>query len=245
MRSLILSDLHANVEALDSVLDDARRQGFDRVVCLGDIVGYGASPGEVIDRLRALQPSAIVRGNHDKVVSGITQGETFHDAALTAALWTREAISKEAAEWLRSLPQGPMDAGGFVIAHGSPHDEEEYILGDIDAALAFGQDAFDIALFGHSHFTCMFALSGRRIGSRMLSAEGESLTLEPGIRYLLNPGSIGQPRDHNPGASYAILDDLKRTFEVRRVAYDVEGAQRRILDAGLPEVLAHRLALGV
>ncbi len=245
MRSLILSDLHSNAEALDSVLADARGQGFDRAVCLGDIVGYGASPNEVIARLRELEPAAVVRGNHDKVVSGVTGGETFHEAALTAAMWTREAVSPEGKAWLRSLPEGPRDAGGFVIAHGSPHDEEEYILGDIDAALAFGRDEFDVALFGHSHFTCMFSLAGRRIVSRMLSAEGETLPLEPGIRYLLNPGSIGQPRDHNPSASYAILDDRKRTFEVRRVPYDVEAAQRRILDAGLPEVLAHRLALGV
>jgi len=245
MRSIILSDLHSNIEALDAVLADAAAQGYDRAVCLGDVVGYGASPSEVIARLRDIDPAAVVRGNHDKVVAGITEGETFHDAARTAAIWTRDTISAADREYLRGMPQGPVDAGGFVIAHGSPHDEEEYILGEIDAALAFGGDEFGIALFGHSHFTCMFALTGNRIVSRMMAAEGEVLKLEPGSRYLLNPGSIGQPRDHNPSASYALLDDTRGTFEVRRVPYDVGGAQRRILEAGLPEVLAHRLALGV
>lgn len=245
MRHLILSDLHANLEATRRVLEDARARGYDRTAVLGDIVGYGANPNEVIDLIRELHPDAIVRGNHDKAACGITEGDTFNDIARAAVLWTRGALTPANLEYLRSLPPGPADPGGFLIAHGSPLDEEDYILGEIDAAEAFEDLDFEVAFFGHSHFACFFLASGGRPRLRMVEGDHHLIRLEPGSRYLINAGSIGQPRDHNPKASYAIFDAGERTVEVRRVAYDVKGAQARIEAAGLPAVLAQRLALGV
>ncbi|HEY3176683.1 MAG TPA: metallophosphoesterase family protein [Candidatus Polarisedimenticolia bacterium] len=245
MRYLILSDLHANLEAVSRVIEDARARGFDRVAVLGDIVGYGANPNEVIDLVRELRPDAMVRGNHDKAACGITNGETFNDVARTAVLWTRRALSPANLEYLKSLPAGPVDPGGFLIAHGSPLDEEDYILGELDASGALDNVDFELAFFGHSHFACYFMSSGGRPRLRMVGGDEHLMKLEPGARYLINSGSIGQPRDHNPKASYAIFDAEARTVEVRRVAYDVKGAQARIEAAGLPAVLAQRLALGV
>ena len=245
MRYLILSDLHSNLEATRCVLDDARSRGFDRIVVLGDLVGYGANPNEVVNLIRELSPDASVRGNHDKAACGISDGETFSDVARAALVWTRRALTPSNLDYLRSLPAGPADPGGFLIAHGSPIDEEEYILGQIDATDVFDSLSFEVAFFGHTHFACFFMTSGGRARLRMIEQDRHLLKLEPDARYLINVGSIGQPRDHNPKAAYAIFDAVARTVEVNRVAYDVKGAQARINAAGLPEVLAERLALGV
>ena len=251
MRYLVLSDIHSNIEALTSVLVDARRQGFDSTVVLGDIVGYGASPNEVIDLVRGLEPAAVVRGNHDKAAAGITEGESFNDVARLAALWTRDVLTRENLAYLRGLAVGPIDAGGFLLSHGSPLDEEEYILGDLDASQAFEVSDFELAFFGHTHFACCFTWSDGRSNLRMGAAGtarpggADSIELVPGTRYLVNPGSIGQPRDHNPRAAYAIYDSGARRLYSRRVTYDVLGAAERIEAAGLPEVLGQRLVLGI
>ena len=245
MRYLILSDLHANLEATQSVLADANARGFDRTVVLGDIVGYGASPNEVIDLVKGLDPAASVRGNHDKAACGVTDGETFNDIARTAILWTRTALTKENLEYLRGLPEGPVPSDRFLIAHGSPLDEEDYIMGEIDAARVFSGRAFDVAFFGHSHFACIFAHASGRSRLSLVDHDDCALQLDGRLRYLVNPGSIGQPRDHNPKASYAVFDPDTQLLEFHRVSYDVEAAQRRIERQGLPRVLAARLALGV
>src|SRR5262245_9349708 len=137
MRYLVLSDLHSNIEATRAVLDDAGRRGYDRAVCLGDIVGYGGSPNEVVDALRALEPVAVIRGNHDKVATGIEEGEYFNDIARAAALWTRDKLNPVNREYVLALPPGPVDAGGFLISHGTPVDEDAYILSEMDAAAVF------------------------------------------------------------------------------------------------------------
>ena len=245
MRYLVLSDIHSNLEAFASVLEDAKRRGYDDCVVLGDIVGYGASPNEAVGMVRELKPTAIVRGNHDKAACGITDAQSFNDAAKFAALWTRDVLTAENKRYLRELPRGPLDAGGFVISHGSPLDEEEYILGEIDAAGAFDDGEFEIAFFGHTHFACVFVLSGGRSKLRLTTPEQGLLRLEQGARYLINPGSIGQPRDHDPKASYAIFDTGQRTLGTFRVAYDVRRAQALIEQAGLPFVLGERLLLGL
>src|SRR5512132_234780 len=133
MRTLILSDLHSNLPAVEAVLRDARGRGYDRVVCLGDLVGYGAHPNEVIEIVRELRPWAQVRGNHDKAACGITDAETFNDTAREAIEWTREVLTPESLHYLRELPEGPLAAGPLLLSHGSPIDEEEYILGETDA----------------------------------------------------------------------------------------------------------------
>jgi len=245
MRYLILSDLHSNIEAVSVVLDDARAQGYDRAVLLGDLVGYGGSPNEVIELLRGLDSPIGVRGNHDKVVTGVTEGGSFHEVARSAALWTREVLTRGNMAFLEALPRGPVDAGDFTISHGSPIDEETYILMPEDAFEAFEGAAFGVAFFGHTHFTCAFSRAGKRLGAALLSGDHQIVNMDRSARYLFNPGSIGQPRDCNPKASYGILDTDRNTFETRRVAYDVASAQARILSAGLPEVLAQRLGQGV
>ena len=245
MRYLVLSDIHSNIEAFTSVVTDARRQGFDATVALGDIVGYGASPNEVIDLLRELSPVASVRGNHDKAASGITEAESFNDIARVAALWTRDVLTPQNLAYLRGLAEGPVRIGGFLLSHGSPLDEEEYILGDLDATATFEESDFDLAFFGHTHFPCCFSWSGGRSHLRMATARTESIDLDPASRHLINPGSIGQPRDHNPRAAYVIYDAKRRTVEARRVTYDVGGSAARIEAAGLPEVLGQRLVLGI
>jgi diadenosine tetraphosphatase ApaH/serine/threonine PP2A family protein phosphatase len=246
MRYLILSDLHANLEATTAVLRDARGRGFDRAACLGDIVGYGASPNEVVDLLRALEPVAVVRGNHDKVAAGVDSGEQFSEIALQAALWTREALTAPNREWLASLPRGPLEVDGFLISHGTPVDEDAYLLSEEDARAVFESLAFPLAFFGHSHFACTFHAGedGETI-VELLAGEACRLEIEERRRYLVNPGSIGQPRDHDPRTAYALYDAEARAVTVHRVLYDVTEAQRKIASEGLPLPLAQRLEFGI
>jgi len=244
MRYLILSDLHANLEALRAVLADAAPRGYDQVLCLGDIVGYGGNPNEVVDLLRAQKPAAVIRGNHDKVACGIEEGEHFNDIARAAAVWTREALTASNRSYLSDLPRGPIDVGGFLISHGNPADEDGYLLSEVDALLAFEAVPFSLSFFGHTHFACAFSIAADRMTLEMLG-EDQELPIDRAARYLVNPGSIGQPRDHNPRAAYAIYDQQASTVSAHRARYDVAAAQRRITDSGLPFPLAYRLEFGV
>lgn len=247
MRYLIVSDLHANLEAAQAVLADARGRGYDRVLCLGDIVGYGPNPNEVVGLLRAQNPYAVIRGNHDKVATGIDDGEEFSEVALAAALWTRGALSPENLRYLAGLPQGPVEVDGFLISHGTPVFEDAYLLCDHDAGSVFDTMEFSVAFFGHSHFACAFFRreEGEETQLQMLEGKECTLSVESGVRYLINPGSIGQPRDHDPRAAYAIYDPGTRSVTVHRVAYDVLSAQKSMEAEGLPPALAQRLEFGV
>jgi predicted phosphodiesterase len=245
MKYLILSDIHSNKEALQAALSHVRRKPWDKAVFLGDLVGYGANPNQTVDMLRRLRPLAAIRGNHDKVCSGIENGELFNRIALQAAMWTRNKLTRSNLAWLRALPQGPQVVdGSFAISHGTPIDEDAYIFGEIEALNVFRQTEFDVCFFGHSHFPVIFALSPDAITTVLTVAPSFRFKLEPGVRYLINPGSIGQPRDGNPLASFAIYDSQARTVHIHRVEYRVEETQDKILRAGLPRPLADRLALG-
>jgi predicted phosphodiesterase len=245
MRYLILSDVHANSEALSAVLSFVRRKHWDKAILLGDIVGYGANPNQAIDAVRSLRPLVAIRGNHDKVCSGIEDGEMFNRVALQAALWTRQRLSKGNLRGLRELPEGPAVVdGAFAIAHGTPIDEDAYIFGEIEALNVFRQTAFPLCFFGHSHFPVVFGLSPDAIQTWLTTSPSFRFRLEPGVRYLVNPGSIGQPRDGNPLASFAIFDAGAPAVTIYRVPYAVERTQKKILGAGLPRPLADRLALG-
>jgi predicted phosphodiesterase len=245
MRYLILSDIHANREALTAVLARVRRKRWDKTVVLGDLVGYGAHPNQVVDTVRGLRPLVAIRGNHDKVCSGVEDGEMFNRVALQAALWTRQRLTISNHRWLYGLPQGPAIVdGAFAIAHGTPIDEDAYIFGEIEALNVFRQTTFPLCFFGHSHFPVVFGLSSEAIHTVLTSGTAFRFRLEPGMRYLVNPGSIGQPRDGNPQASFAMFDTDTRTVTVYRVPYRIERAQQKILAAGLPRPLADRLALG-
>ncbi len=245
MKYLILSDIHSNHEALSAVLARVKRKRWDKVVFLGDLVGYGANPNQTVDMVRALKPLQAIRGNHDKVCSGVENGEMFNRVALQAAQWTQQRLTKSNLEWLYRLPEGPTVVdGAFAISHGTPIDEDAYIFGEIEALNVFRQTAFPLCFFGHSHFPVVFGLSPDAIHTVLTTSPTFRIRLEPGMRYLVNPGSIGQPRDGSPLASFGMYDSDVKTVTIYRVPYRVERTQKKILDAGLPAPLADRLALG-
>ncbi|OFW18012.1 MAG: hypothetical protein A3H97_02135 [Acidobacteria bacterium RIFCSPLOWO2_02_FULL_65_29] len=246
MRYLILTDIHANLEALETCLSDAKPRGYDATLFLGDLVGYGADPNAVVDIVRALNPVAMVRGNHDKVVFGLDQAEGFNAVAKSAAAWMLQALTEENREWVAALPQGPHVVSDLIeICHGSPYDEDAYIFDEADARLALQSTSRPLCLFGHTHYPVTFELSNGSFTSIGPAADMEArLAIDEGVKYLLNPGSVGQPRDGDPRAAYAIVDTDARYVDLFRLMYPVEVAQKKIVDAGLPEVLARRLGAG-
>lgn len=246
MRYLILSDIHSNDEAMSAVLARVRRKKFDKVVVLGDFVGYGANPNKVVDRIRNIKREKImIRGNHDKVVVGIESGDLFNSVALSAARWTDQRLTPANRKLLQSLPLGPLVVDGdFAICHGSPRDEDAYIFSDFDAYLNFREGNWKVCFFGHSHIPSVFTLEKNAIRVEVVRGERTKLVLDPKKRYLINPGSIGQPRDRNPHAAYAIFDADERVVFFDRVPYDVTRAREKILKAGLPSMLGDRLPLG-
>jgi predicted phosphodiesterase len=246
MKYLILSDVHANKEAFAAVLAHVKRKPWDKVVFLGDLVGYGANPNQAVDMMRGIKKSFVgIRGNHDKVCAGVEDGEMFNRIALQAAMWTRNKLTASNLKWLKSLPQGPLVVDdAFAISHGTPIDEDAYIFGEIEALNVFRQTDFEVCFFGHSHFPVVFALTPDAITTVLTAAPSFRYKLQGGARFLINPGSVGQPRDGNPLASFAIYDTDSRVVTIHRVAYPLQNAQRKILDAGLPRPLADRLAIG-
>ncbi len=246
MRYLLLADIHSNDEALAAVLARARRRRFDRVVILGDLVGYGADPNAVLDRLRRIRKRKIpIRGNHDKVVSGLDKGGLFNPVALEAARWTESALTRRNREFLAALPLGPVVVDDtFEICHGSPRDEDAYIFSDRDAFVNFRGFRSSVCFFGHSHIPSIFTLEPEGIRVEVVEGERVDYRLEEGRRYLINPGSVGQPRDGNPDSSYAIYDEKKGAVLFERVAYDVERTRQKIRRAGLPGMLGDRLLVG-
>lgn len=246
MRYLVLTDIHANLEALDACVADARARGFDRTLVLGDVVGYGADPNAAIDRVQALDPVAIVRGNHDKVAAGIERAEGFNRVARSAAHWTLDTLTPEHRAWLAGLPKGPAIVDSLIeICHGSPFDEDAYIFDERDAARALKASRRPLCLYGHTHYPMTFVLSHGAVDSAGPSAAAEAqIPLREGSKYLLNPGAVGQPRDGDPRAAYAIVDEGRKHVEVYRLPYAVDAAQAKVLKAGLPDVLAQRLAAG-
>lgn len=248
MRSLILSDIHSNLTALAAVLAQAEGN-YDQVICLGDIVGYGPDPNEVIDRVQALGPVAVVRGNHDKACCGISNAEDFNAAARAAAVWTRKHLRPENLVYLRQLDAGPLAVGEFQIVHGSVRDEDEYLFMPREAEENLKLTEVPLTFCGHTHFQGGFALRGDgrvdvvRVRTGLGAAAAE-LELEEGVKYLINPGSIGQPRDGDPRAAYAFYEHEKRLVEYWRVPYDIEATQERMRTAALPVPLITRLAVG-
>ena len=245
MRYLVLTDIHANLEALDACLKDAAGRDCRRTLVLGDLVGYGADPNAVIDRIIALKPTAIVRGNHDKVACGLDQAEGFNVVARRAAKWTLDELKPEHRRWLTELPQGPVVIDELIeICHGSPFDEDAYVFDLADAARALQTSSRPLCLFGHTHYPTVFCLADGVLEHLPGALETGELALHKGAKYLVNPGAVGQPRDGDPRACYAIADTEARRVELIRLAYDVETAQSKVIKAGLPDVLARRLASG-
>jgi len=246
MRYLILSDIHANAEALTAVLSRVRRKRFDRIVILGDFVGYGADPNQVVERVRRLRKEKIsIRGNHDKVVCGLDPGQLFNPVALFAARWTTGELTQRNRSFLESLPQGPLEVDGlFAICHGSPRDEDAYIFSDRDADVNFRTFDYGVCFFGHSHVPSIFTLEPEGIRVEVVTGDRTRVRLAGNRRYLINPGSIGQPRDRNPSAAFALYDSRARVVHFERVPYDVAKAREKIHRAGLPRMLGDRLLVG-
>lgn len=247
MRYLILSDLHANWQALEAVLQEAAGR-YDQALCLGDLVGYGGDPNLVVDWVRA-NCTLVVRGNHDKASSGIDQEELewFNPVARQAAVWTYESLTLENARYVSGLPQGPLEIDGFQLVHGSPFDEDEYVLNPEEAGQAFGYLEKRLAFFGHTHVQGGFIWNHSRvemIPRTPLRSHRQILEIDDSCAYLINPGSVGQPRDGDPRAAYVTYDSGARAATFFRVEYDVARAQHRIREAGLPAILADRLSVG-
>jgi diadenosine tetraphosphatase ApaH/serine/threonine PP2A family protein phosphatase len=244
VRYLLITDIHANLHALEAVLEDAAVTGYDAVVCLGDLVGYGADPAAVIERVMALSPRAIVRGNHDKVCAGLEPPILFNDAARLSAEWTLATLTASERERLAALPKGPTTVDGVIeICHGAPFDEDHYVFNDEDASRSIASAALRLCFFGHTHVPAIFSSADDPVVRHADAVDGE-LQLPRRGPALINVGSVGQPRDGDPRAAYGIVDLPRATIQLRRVTYDVKGAQRRIRDAGLPEWLAVRLGRG-
>ena len=250
MRILLLSDIHANLEALEACL--AAAPAHDLVANLGDVVGYGASPNEVIERSQALG-TIFVRGNHDKAATGLLELEDFNPLAAAAALWTREQLTPKHHKWLQALPQGPLTLEGFPqaqLVHGSPGDEDAYVVSIGDALVQLLALPAPLTFFGHTHLQGGFFANGdsadgfrpeyRTVGQ----AESVSLQLKPDTRYMINPGSVGQPRDGDWRAAFALFDTDTQVVHYHRTPYNLKDAQDRILAASLPPRLATRLAAG-
>jgi len=251
VRLLLLSDIHANLEALEAVLDAA--PDFDRVVNLGDVVGYGASPNQVIGLLKATEPVS-VRGNHDRVCSILGPIEGFNPVAKAAAEWTRDQLSHANLDWLAELPMGPVSLpkmAGVEFAHGSPDNEDRYVTGERVAGEVLKLTEAAVIFVGHTHMQGAFTRLPQgvqpAVPEPMRSASRvhrTRLRLRPDSRYLINPGSVGQPRDRDRRAAFALYDTTAHEVRFYRVPYDIAGAQQRILAAGLPQMLAARLAEG-
>lgn len=245
MRYLIVSDIHGNAQALDAVVRHAEGK-YDEALCCGDLVGYGADPNLVVDWVRA-NCKLTVRGNHDKACTGLDDLEWFNPVAKQAAIWTQHHLTRENAAWTRSLPQGPLQTGGFQILHGAPYDEDEYVLAAEEAGQAFSYLECRVAFFGHTHVQGGFIWNRSRVETitRLgASAVRMDMEIDPECVYLINPGSVGQPRDGDPRAAYLVFDSETRNVSYFRVPYDIAGAQQKIRDAGLPPILADRLAVG-
>jgi predicted phosphodiesterase len=236
---LILSDIHANLEALEAVLADAEGQ-YDRIICLGDLVDYGADPNAVVEWARA-HVAVAVRGNHDRACAGIDSLEDYNAAAQRSAEWTRSVLSEENAGFLRNLPRGPLRYEDYDLAHGSPADEDEYLATAFEASNMLPFLQARATFFGHTHLQGGFLVT--RGGVRAIAPKG-TLELEPRHFFLLNPGAVGQPRDGDPRAAYAFYWAEEHRIEYRRTAYDVEKAAAKIRAAGLPDSLAVRLFHG-
>jgi diadenosine tetraphosphatase ApaH/serine/threonine PP2A family protein phosphatase len=250
LRILLLSDIHANLEALEACM--AAAPSFDSVVNLGDVVGYGASPNEVVDRSRSLG-NIFVRGNHDKAATGLLDLADFNPMAAAAAIWTQNQLTPENHAWLKSLPQGPLSLEGFPqakLVHGSPEDEDAYIVSIGDALVPLLALTTPLTFFGHTHLQGGFFANGnsadgfrpeyRTVGQ----AESVPLQLKAETRYLINPGSVGQPRDGDWRAAFGLFDTEAQIVHFHRAPYNLKAAQDRIFAANLPPRLATRLAAG-
>ena len=239
MRIAIFGDIHANLEAFEVVLADARDQGCTSYICLGDVVGYNANPRECLQIVQSLK-CPVVKGNHDDYASSDSSLESFNPLAEVAIQWTRDQLNPSEKTWLGGLPF-ISKVRGFTVVHASLDDPAGwgYVLNQLDAAASFSKQTTDLCFFGHTHTPRAYIKDSSVVGLPF-----EQLILESGKRYFVNAGSVGQPRDGDWRAAYVVFDQEKRVIRLRRLRYDLPKTQAKILAAGLPPRLADRLAFG-
>jgi len=244
LKLAILSDVHANLPALEAVLADVAGQSVHRIVSLGDVVGYGAWPNECCELLQDKRAISVM-GNHD--LAAVEEGaeEWFTPPARKCILWTREQLAERNRRTLKSLPD-VRKVESVTLCHGSLTERDEYVYSWHGALPTFQLLTTRVGFLGHTHYACWFyhAVDPPR-GDGTMTPEGGRLKVSPDGSYLVNPGAVGQPRDGNPAAAYAIYDDQLEEIELRRVRYDTEAAAKGIIDAGLPTTMAVRLFEGI
>lgn len=241
MRYGIFSDVHSNIAALDSVLQAYASEQIDMFFCVGDIVGYGAEPEECLARLRGL-PVIAIAGNHDRAVAGRIKTAAFTPDAREAVSWTADRLDLDSLEFLGGLRLVYSDTP-LTLVHGTLNDPADfYYLSDASSAAdTFALLQTQLCFVGHTHVAGVYSRDG---DGRIAAEHAGSLTLREGARYIVNVGSVGQPRDHDPRAAYCVFDTVQNKVEIKRVAYDVESARRAIREAGLPGFLGDRLLEG-
>ena len=239
LRFAILSDIHANLEAFEAVLEDAAEQKCSHYVCLGDVVGYNADPHECVQRLQAMD-CPVVKGNHDEQASLIESSRDFNELAESAIRWTRDHLTAEDKAWLRDL-RLQRQVRDFTIVHATLDTPAQwgYVFNNLDAAASFTYQHTPVCFFGHTHVPMAFI---RAEGVQRVKID--QLRIETGKKYFINAGSIGQPRDADWRAAYCVYDVENNVVELRRVRYELAAAQNKIIKAGLPPLLAERLAVG-
>lgn len=239
MKFAIFSDVHANLEALEAVLADAAELGCTHFVCLGDVVGYNANPHECVKIVRALD-CPIVKGNHDEQASEETSSRDFNPLAESAIKWTRDHVTDDDKKWLREL-RLQRQVRDFTIVHATLDTPSEwgYVFKNLEAGASFSYQHTALCFFGHTHVQGAFIRDDAVQRSR-----AENIRIEPNKKYFINTGSVGQPRDGDWHAAYSIYHVDEARVEQRRLTYDIAGAQKKIIEAGLPNLLAERLALG-
>lgn len=244
MQVLILSDIHANLTALEAVLEDAAGS-YEGVWCLGDTVGYGPWPDECVARIRDLGATAVI-GNHDWAALGRMDVDDFNPEARRAVLWTAEHLSEENKKWLAGLPSEPVEAQGYTLTHGSPRDPIwEYVLYPAVAVANLDHFKTPYCLVGHTHVPALHLVAPGEVKIAMSAPKyGTQMALSEAGRGIINPGSVGQPRDNDRRAAYALLDTEKGMWGPRRVEYNIEKTQRKMRQEGLPDRLINRLAYG-
>ncbi len=244
MKTAFISDIHANLDALDLVLADIQARGADRIVCLGDIVGYGPEPNECAGRVREAAQVTVV-GNHDYAALGLLDTLAFNEYARAAADWTSDHLSEAARDFLLMLPLS-LELDGMRLVHASPQEPEAwtYVLSFHEAERQFEAFEEKLCFIGHSHLPVVIEM-GEELEALQYPADGAGLSLDPDRRYIVNVGSVGQPRDRDPRAGYAIYDDAVHEVSLHRVEYPVAVVQEKIVAAGLPPFLAMRLAAGM
>ena len=240
MRSAIFSDIHANLEALEAILAEAREHGCTDFICLGDVVGYNANPHECVEIVRQMD-CPVVKGNHDEQASLLESSRDFNELAERAIDWTREHLTDEDKQWLRDL-RFSRPVRDFTIVHATLDTPEQwgYVFNNLDAAASFTYQHTPLCFFGHTHVPAAYV----RDDDGVKRLKVEQLSIEPGKKYFVNVGSVGQPRDGDWRAAYCIYDSEKNIVEQRRVKYDLEAAKKKIINADLPRLLAERLGIG-